>query len=160
MACKLVGAIATKWHKILGHAGPNAIKQLPKHVNGAELKLNDERAPLKIECEVCLLAKHTQQISQRREHEYPATRPFKRLAFNIITLGEPGYNGDRYVMHFYCTYSKFNFVYTAKNKDKATVLPTICKTYQLIKIRFHQDVVFFWSDNKRAFGQTGDTLQI
>ena len=37
MAYKLVRAIAIKWHKILGYAGPNAIKQLPKHVNGAEL---------------------------------------------------------------------------------------------------------------------------
>jgi hypothetical protein len=125
MARKPVGATATKWHKILGHAGPDAIEQLPKHVNGAELELNDERAPLKIECEVCSLAKHTQQISRRREHEHPATRPFERLAFDIITLGEPGYNGDRYVMHFYCTYSKFNFVFTSRNKDKATVLPTI-----------------------------------
>ena len=156
MARKPVGAIATKWHKILGYIGPDAIKQLPKHVNGAELA--EERAPLKIECEVCLLAKHTQQISRRREHEFPATRPFERVAFDIITLGEPGYNGDRYVMHFYCTYSKFNFVYTAKNKDKATVLPTIRKTHRLIKIRFHQDVVFFWSDDERAFGQIGDTL--
>jgi len=38
MARKLVGATATKWHKILGHIGPNAIKQLSKHVNGAELE--------------------------------------------------------------------------------------------------------------------------
>jgi len=36
-------------------------------------------------------------------------------------------------MHFYYTYSKFNFVFTFKNKDKATVLPTIRKTYRLIK---------------------------
>jgi hypothetical protein len=57
MARKLVGATATKWHKILGYAGPDAIKQLPKHVNGAELV--DKRAPLKIECEVYSLAKHT-----------------------------------------------------------------------------------------------------
>jgi hypothetical protein len=64
MARKPVRATATKWHKILGHAGPNAIGQLPKHVNGAELEeLNDKRAPLKIKCEICLLAKHTQQIS-------------------------------------------------------------------------------------------------
>jgi len=64
MARKPVGAIAIKWYKILGHIGPNAIKQLFKHVNGAELEeLIDERAPLKVECEVCLLAKHTQQIS-------------------------------------------------------------------------------------------------
>ena len=60
MARKLVGAIATKWHKILGHAGPNAIKQLPKHVNGAELtELTTKRAPLKIKCEVYLRLKHT-----------------------------------------------------------------------------------------------------
>ena len=37
MAYKLVGAIATKWHKILGYVGPNVIKQLPKYINGAEL---------------------------------------------------------------------------------------------------------------------------
>jgi hypothetical protein len=64
MARKLVGAIAIKWHKILSYAGPNAIKQLPKHVNGVELtELIDKRAPLKIECEVYLILKHTQQIS-------------------------------------------------------------------------------------------------
>ena len=130
MACKLIRALVTKWYKILSYIGPNAIKQLPKHVNGVELEeLINKRAPLKIKCEVCLLAKHIQQISQRREHEYLATRPFKRLAFDIITLGELGYNGDRYVMHFYYTYSKFNFIFTLRNKDKATILPTIYRTY-------------------------------
>jgi hypothetical protein len=61
MARKLVGAIATKWHKILGHIGPAAIKQLPKHVNGVELtELTTERAPLKIKCETCSIAKYIQ----------------------------------------------------------------------------------------------------
>ena len=58
MAYKLIGAIATKWHKILGYVGPNAIKQLLKHVNGVELELIDERVPLKVECEVYLLLKY------------------------------------------------------------------------------------------------------
>ena len=59
MARKPIGATAIKWHKILGHAGPAAIKQLPKHVNGVELtELTTKQAPLKIECETCLLAKH------------------------------------------------------------------------------------------------------
>ena len=58
MARKLIGAIATKWHKILDYIGPNTIKQLLEYVNGAELEeLTNKRAPLKIECEVCLLAK-------------------------------------------------------------------------------------------------------
>jgi len=56
MAYKPIGATATRWYKILGYVGPNAITQLPKHVIGAEL--TDERAPLKIKCETCLLAKH------------------------------------------------------------------------------------------------------
>jgi hypothetical protein len=65
MAYKLVGATATKWHKILSYTGSDAIKQLPKHINGAELtKLNiKEQALLKIEYKTCLIAKHTQQIS-------------------------------------------------------------------------------------------------
>jgi len=43
MAHKPIRAIATKWHKILDYIGPAAIKQLPKHVNGAELtKLTTE----------------------------------------------------------------------------------------------------------------------
>ena len=64
MARKLIGAIAIKWYKILGYIGPDAIKQLPEHVNSAELEeLTNKRAPLKIECEACSLAKHTQQIS-------------------------------------------------------------------------------------------------
>ena len=37
MVYKLVKAIAIKWYKILGYIGPNAIKQLPKYVNGVEL---------------------------------------------------------------------------------------------------------------------------
>ena len=60
MARKPIGAIATKWHKILGHVGPNTIEQLLKYINGVELvELTNKRAPLKIKCEVCLLAKYT-----------------------------------------------------------------------------------------------------
>jgi hypothetical protein len=64
MARKPVRATATKWYKILSYVGPNAIKQLPKHVNSIELEeLINKQAPLKIKYEVYSLAKHTQQIS-------------------------------------------------------------------------------------------------
>jgi len=65
MARKPIGATAIRWYKILGYVGPNAIAQLPKYVIGVELTKfeTNKRAPLKIECEVCLLVKHTQQIS-------------------------------------------------------------------------------------------------
>ena len=67
MARKPVGAIAIKWHKILSYVGPNAIKQLPKHINSAELtKLTTKRAPLKIKCKACLLAKHIVDLLKTR----------------------------------------------------------------------------------------------
>ena len=59
MARKLVGATAIKWYKILGHVGPNAIKQLPKHVNSVKLKeLINKQALIKIKCKVCLILKY------------------------------------------------------------------------------------------------------
>jgi len=74
MAYKLIEAIATKWHKILGYIGADVIKQFPKHVISTELtELITERAPLKIEYKTCLISKHIQKISRRREHEFPAT---------------------------------------------------------------------------------------
>ena len=43
MACKLVKAIALKWHKILSYAGPDAIKQFLKYINNTKLtKLTTE----------------------------------------------------------------------------------------------------------------------
>jgi hypothetical protein len=60
MAYKLVGATATKWHKILSYVGFNAIKQLLKYINGAELtELIKERVPLKIKYETCSIVKYT-----------------------------------------------------------------------------------------------------
>jgi len=59
MAYKPIRAIAIKWHKILGYIEPTAIKQLSKYVGGAEItKLTTKRAPLKIKCKTCLLAKY------------------------------------------------------------------------------------------------------
>ena len=60
MAHKPVGAIAIKWYKILSYIGPDAIKQLPKHINGVELKLNNKRVPLKVKYKVYLILKQTQ----------------------------------------------------------------------------------------------------
>ena len=61
MARKPIGAITTRWHKILGYIGPNAITQLPKYVISVELTKfkTNERVPLKIKYKVCLLVKHT-----------------------------------------------------------------------------------------------------
>ena len=64
MACKLVEATASKWHRIFGYIGLDAIKQLPKHTNGVKLtKLTTKQVPLKIKYKTYLVLKYTQQIS-------------------------------------------------------------------------------------------------
>ena len=63
MACKLVRATASKWYKILGYIGPDAIKQLLKHINGVKLtELAKEQALLKIKYKTYLISKYIQQI--------------------------------------------------------------------------------------------------
>ena len=61
MACKLVGATALKWYKILGYIGPDIIEQLLKYINSIELtKLTTEWAPLKIKYETYSVSKYIQ----------------------------------------------------------------------------------------------------
>ncbi|KAF2025366.1 hypothetical protein EK21DRAFT_76622, partial [Setomelanomma holmii] len=59
-------------------------------------------------CEDCVLTKMNQQISQRTP-DTVATRPFERIAINLIYLtlqGEECYNGDKYALHAVCQFSK------------------------------------------------------
>ena len=60
MAHKPVKATAIKWYKILSHAGSDAIKQLPKHINSIELtKLTNKQVLLKIKYKTYLIVKYT-----------------------------------------------------------------------------------------------------
>ena len=64
MAYNSVRATALKQYKILSYAGPDIIKQLFKYINSIKLtKLTTKQAPLKIKYKICLVLKHTQQIS-------------------------------------------------------------------------------------------------
>jgi hypothetical protein len=64
MAHKLIGAIATKWYKILSHIGSDAIEQLPKHINSVELtEFTNKQVLLKIKYKTYLISTYIQQIS-------------------------------------------------------------------------------------------------
>ena len=54
---------------------------------------------------------------------------FKRLAFNIIGLRELGYNRNKYIIYFYCIYSKLILYILLKTKIKLlSYLPLIKPT--------------------------------
>jgi hypothetical protein len=65
-------------------ASLEAIEKLPSNALGVNMV--NGRAPRTHECEMCALLKIKQQISRRAKHKRPATRPFKRVYFNIIEL--------------------------------------------------------------------------
>jgi hypothetical protein len=102
-----------RWHQRMGHLYEEAIKKLPLAVNGVVL---DQSEPLGV-CEVCRISYAPQLISRRTPER--ATRPFKKVHFDLIQLKE-AYNRDNYIIHFLEDLTRFNFVYTIRQKSEKT----------------------------------------
>src|SRR2546430_10095078 len=115
-----IEAPAEKWHKIMGHAGQPAIEHLEEAVTGAKVT-NLNTTSKVIDCEDCSLAKAHEIISRRSDTENPADEPLERVAYDLIPMTR-GYNGDKWVSHFYCTTTSSHFVYTHPRKGQATAI--------------------------------------
>ena len=87
------GNTASRWHKVLAHAGPEAIKRLEEHTDGARVE-DPEEAPKTIDCESCSVSKAKHLISRRTGNEEPAMKPFERVAFDLIPM-EEACDGDK-----------------------------------------------------------------
>src|SRR5437764_411781 len=102
----------------MGHAGKQAIEHLEEAVTGAKVT-NLNTAPKVIDCEDCSLGKAHEIISRRSDTENPANESLERVAYDLIPITR-GYNGDKWVSHFYCTKIANHFVYTHPRKGQAT----------------------------------------
>lgn len=94
---------AQVWHQILGHPSQEALHHLPDSAEGVRFT----ESPNKVVCESCKLAKSTELVSRRAAHEIPAKGPFERVSWDLNPI-ETAYNGDQYVSHFKCFYTRFN----------------------------------------------------
>ena len=65
--------------------GLEAIKRLEEYINGAKIK-NPEEALKIINCELSLVLKTKHLISRCIGSEEPATKPFERVAFDLILI--------------------------------------------------------------------------
>jgi hypothetical protein len=113
-------------HELFAHASKEAIDHLNENVRGIALE-SDARAPRLQECDTCIEAKSTAQVS-RRQPEDQATRPFYRIIIDLVQLiltGETCYNGDRYLLHAVCEYSKWHEVTTLTNKTLHSIMPAL-----------------------------------
>lgn len=135
------------WHERMGHPGPNTLKHLPDAVLG-DVKITN--APTTIECNTCATSKATQVISRSHFKEHPATQIFMRINYDIVHMSR-AYNGDRYISHFSCEYSSFQFVFTHPTKSEASR----CCLYVINMIRTHfgTSVRYFHVDGETSLGK-------
>ena len=141
-------------HHIFAHPGPSTITHLEDAVQGICIK-DGNPAPQWTECEDCIKTKMNQQIS-RRSPEAPATRPFERIAIDIVHLlptNKQCYNRDKYLIHAVCQYSKWHEGETMEHKNKHWVVPAIYRIIEKIQRQFGYKyvVIVLRSDDDRAY---------
>jgi hypothetical protein len=117
---------AEEAHEILGHPSAKVISKLEEGVDGVKVKEGTE-APTWQNCTTCIEAKLHKFISRRPPRE-PATRPFERLAIDLVQLrktGERCYNGDVWLFYAVCQNCKLHLAACLPNKTAPTLLATI-----------------------------------
>ena len=146
---KLLSATTSEdlWHERMGHPGPNTLKHLPDAVLG---EVTITSAPTTTKCNTCATSKATQIINRSPFKEHPATHIFMRINYDIVHMSR-GYNGDRYISHFSCEYSSFQFIFTHPTKSEASR----CCLYVLNMIRTHFGirVRYFHTDGETSLGK-------
>lgn len=148
-----IAASHVEAHEMFAHAGKEAIDHLSKNVRGIQLD-KDTRAPRLRECETCIESKSTAQIS-RRQTEDQATRPFYRIVVDLVQLiptGETCYNGDRYLLHAVCEYSKWHEAATLANKTLPVVIATLKALLNKIERQYKYTVAVLKIDGDRGYG--------
>ncbi len=108
------------WHERLGHAGKDVIAQLPAHTDAVvspHVHTEGHNADA-AECKACIESKSTAQISRR-----PIQRgesPFQVIHFDYIHMNR-SYNGMRYLLHLYDTFSRAHQAFAMSTRDAKTI---------------------------------------
>lgn len=102
-------------HKILTHASSEVMSS----INGPDYKINlirSQTTPKASKCVTCSLSKSKRiNFWQARPGISRTGQPFHTLCWDAITMKE-AFNGDKYISHFNCPDSHFNFIFTCKSK--------------------------------------------
>ncbi|KAI0992461.1 hypothetical protein K3495_g15724, partial [Podosphaera aphanis] len=139
-----------KLHQILAHASPEVVT----HINGPDFKINIDKSvlsPKTNKCIPCSLAKSKRLVSRQTGSEIPRSgRPFHSICWDAIIM-EEAYNGDRYVSHFYCPDSHFNFTFSCKSKVEFKL--SVRTVLQLIKTQWKYEVQIIRLDGETSLIQ-------
>ncbi|KAJ5642838.1 hypothetical protein N7490_006838 [Penicillium lividum] len=137
-------ASARVWHSRLGHVYQGAIQQLPGLVDGIEITVDDLIPEGEI-CRVCSLTDAPRQISRRSIGQHYGR--CSRVYFDLIQL-TAGYNGHRWVTHFYVEGIRFHWLVSHEEKSgcQAAIRAFIAWGIRWLKLPFQ----VFHSDNERS----------
>lgn len=150
---KAIEATAERWHALLGHPGDEAIENLQQNALGAVVTAPATGVPTP--CEPCALGTAHKIISRRSTQSEPAEKPLERVAYDLIPM-DIGYNGDKWVSHFYCFVTGMDFVYTHRKKSHA--FDVIEEFLKMVKTRYNRTVRFIRTDGERTLGGRYDEL--
>ena len=136
-------------HTVWGHPSKKAVEHLPANTKGISLIPGDFPDCL---CDTCIQSKMTQIIS-RRPSDSKATRPFYRIAIDLIYIVKRGkewecWNGDRYGFHAVDEFSKWHELETFPDKTKPTMMRWFRALIHRIQRVFQFDVVIVHTDGE------------
>ena len=100
------------WHIRMAHLYGEALLKLPFVTRGFKLTTLKPTDPV---CEICRLSNAKRIVS--RVPRKRATQPFWRVCWDLIQMNE-SMNGEVYVFHFLCDFTRMHFVYIYQTKHK------------------------------------------
>lgn len=115
------------WHARLGHIRKEALKQVPKAVEGVTLGTDDFQRTSEL-CPECSLAQAHQQIS--RVPTWRGRYSFEKVHLDLIHMQE-AFNSDTWVAHFYCDYSAYHISFNLPFKTQELLISATQEFLQL-----------------------------
>ncbi|PZD22874.1 hypothetical protein A1F96_10756, partial [Pyrenophora tritici-repentis] len=143
---------AEEAHEIWGHPSAKVISKLEHSIDGVKIK-EGTIAPTWETCTTCIEAK-LHKFKSRRPPREPATRPFERLAIDLVQLrktGERCYNGDVWLFHAVCQNCKLHLAACLPNKSAPMLLTTVERLLARIKTQYGVKVRAVKIDGERGY---------
>jgi hypothetical protein len=143
---------AEEAHEIWGHPSAKVISKLEQGVNGVEIEEGTE-APTWQNCTTCIETK-LHKFKSRRPPREPATRPFERLAIDLVQLrktSERCYNDDVWMFYAVCQHCKFHLAACLPNKTAPMLLTTVERLLARIETQYNVKVRAVKIDDERGY---------
>jgi hypothetical protein len=128
-------------HRMFGHVSRKAVGHLNDHVLGINVE-EQTIASTWTDCKVCIETKLPRVVSRRAQSE-PADHPFYRLGMELVQLRERAercYDGDLWMLHAICQYSKWHETFCLPDKTSGTLKQTVMRLLAKIRRQFGADV--------------------